>query len=130
MLQNLRVWGRGYYHGDMNGRIAQENDFPNPNDENDMDDYLPIPDDFEMDSSIVNRSTLDKTEISGHGRDLLSFCKATGFRMVNGRVGDDHSIGNFTCHTPAGSSLVDYCSMREKNFHLINNFFAGEINTF
>ena len=43
--------------GDMNGRIAQENDFLNPNDENDIDEYLPIPDDFEMDNSIVNRST-------------------------------------------------------------------------
>ena len=81
-----------------------------------------------MDNSIVNRSTLDKTEISGHGRDLLSFCKATGFRIVNGRVGDDYGIGNFTCRT--GSSLVDYCLMREKNFHLINNFSVGEINTF
>ena len=108
--------------GDMNGRIAQENDFLNPNNENDIDDYLPIPDDFEMDNSIVNRSTLDKTEISGHGRDLLSFCKATRVRIPNGRVGDDHGIGNFTCHTPAGSSLVDYCLIRDKNFHLINNF--------
>ena len=73
--------------GDMNGQIAQENDFLNPNDENDIDEYLPIPDDFEMDNPIVDRSTLDITEISGHGRDLLSFCKPAGFRIVNGRVG-------------------------------------------
>ena len=53
-----------------------------------------------------------------------------GFRIVNGRVGDDQGIGNLTCHTPAGSCLVDYCLMREKNFHLINNFSVGEINTF
>ena len=45
-------------------------------------------------------------------------------------MGDDYGIGNFTCHTPAGSSLVDYCLMREKNFHLIHNFSVGEINTF
>ena len=45
-------------------------------------------------------------------------------------MGSDHGLGNFTCHTPAGSSLVDYCLMREKIFHLINNFSVGEINTF
>ena len=45
--------------GGMNRRIAQENDFLNPND--DIDGYLSIPDDFEMDNSIGNRSTSDKT---------------------------------------------------------------------
>ena len=35
--------------GDMNVRTAQENDFSESTDDNDIDDYLPIPDDFELD---------------------------------------------------------------------------------
>ena len=31
--------------------------------------------------------------------------------------------------TPAGSSLVDYCLLREKNFHIVENFKVVEINT-
>ena len=67
--------------------------------------------------------------VSGHCKDLISFCRSTGFRIVNGRLGDDQDIENFTCYTPAGSSLVDYCLIRERNFELITNFYMGEINT-
>ena len=34
--------------GDMNGRISNENDFIENNEENSNDDYLPIPEDFDM----------------------------------------------------------------------------------
>ena len=115
--------------GDMNVRTAQENDFSESTDDNDIDDYLPIPDDFELDYTTIKKNTLDKTEISGHGKDLLSVSKSTRFRIINGRLGGDQDLGNFTCHTPAGSSLVDYCLLREKNFHIVENFKVGEINT-
>ena len=116
--------------GDMNVRTAQENDFLESTDDNDIDDYLPIPDDFELDYTTINKNTLDKTEISGHGKDFLkNFSKSTGFRIINRRFGEDQDLGNFTCHTPAGSSLVDYCLLREKSFHIIENFKVGEINT-
>ena len=59
--------------GDMNARTVQENDFLKSTDDNDIDDYLPIPDDFELDYTTIKRNTLDKTEISGHGKDLLNF---------------------------------------------------------
>ena len=68
-------------------------------------------------------------ELSGHHKQLLDFCKATGFKILNGRIGDDGKIGNFTCHTAAGSSIVDYCLTREHNFELVDNFHIGEINT-
>ena len=50
-------------------------------------------------------------------------------KILNGRVGDDSEIGNFTCHTPAGSSTVDYCLTKERNFDLVENFYVREINT-
>ena len=114
---------------DMNRRIANENDFIENNEENCNDDYLPIPEDFDYDNPIKKRNTLDTDVVSGHGKDVISFCRSTGFRIVNGRLGDDQNIGNFTCYTPADSSLVDYCLLRERNFELIKHFYVCEINT-
>ena len=42
---------------------------------------------------------------------------------------EDQGLGNSICHTPAGSSLVHYCLLREKKFHIVENFKVGEINT-
>ena len=115
--------------GNMYVRTAQENDFLESTDDNDINDYLPIPHDFELDYTTIKKNTLDKTEISGHGKDLLNFSESTGFRIINGRLGEDQDLGNFTCHTPAGSNLIDSCLFREKNFHIIENFKVGEIKT-
>ena len=56
--------------GDMNVKTAQENDFLESTDDNDIDDYLPIPDDFELDHTTIKKKTLDTTEITGHGKEL------------------------------------------------------------
>ena len=53
----------------------------------------------------------------------------TGFRIINFRVGEDGSIGNFICHTPKGSSIVDYCLTRERNFSVIKKFKVDDMNT-
>ena len=55
--------------GDMNGRIANENDFIENNEESSNDDYLPIPEDFDYDNPIKKRNTLDTDVVSGHGKD-------------------------------------------------------------
>ena len=52
--------------GDMNGRIANENDFIENNEENSNDDYLPIPEDFDNDNPIKKRNTLDTDVVSRH----------------------------------------------------------------
>ena len=117
--------------GDMNARIAEEVDFVENTDENAQDDYLPIPDEFEHDNScgVKKRKALDNKEVSGHAKELINLCRQTGFKIVNGRLGHDQDLGDFTCHTPAGSSTVDYCLARENNFDFIENFYIGDINT-
>ena len=115
--------------GDLNDRIGEKNYFVENNDLNAQDDYLPIPDDFEVNTNIRKRKPLNNIEVSGHHKQLLNFCKATGLKILNGRVGDDREMGNFTCHTSAGSSTVDYCLTRERNFDHVENFYVGEINT-
>ena len=103
--------------GDTNARIGEENDFVENNYLNAPDDYLPTPYNFEVDINVKKRKTLDNKELSGHHKQLLDFCKATGFKILNGRIGDDGKIGNFTCHTAAGSSIVDYFLTREHNLN-------------
>ena len=57
--------------------------------------------------SIQKRNTLDTDVVSGHGKDIISFCGSTGFfRIVNGRLGDDHDIGNFICYTVLQLAVV------------------------
>ena len=113
----------------MNARTSTENDYTENTEENSLDEYLPTPEDFELDNPIEPRSSLDSNETSGHGKDLINFCRTSGFRIVNGRLGDDKKARNFTCHTPAGSSLVDYCLVGQRNSDLIKNFSVGELNT-
>jgi hypothetical protein len=42
------------------------------------------------------RKSQDK-QVSEHGNFLLNLCKATGFRILNGRTGADKNLSNFTC---------------------------------
>ena len=108
--------------GDFNSRIPDENDCVESNDENSNDDYLPIPDDIELDTCNIERNTLDIGGISCRGRELINFCKLTGYKIVNGKLGSDKEIGNYSYHTVAGSSLVDYCLTRD-------HFYVSNINT-
>ena len=114
--------------GDMNARIAEEVDFVENADENAQGDYFPIPDEFEHDNScsVKTRKTLDYKEVSGHAKELINLCRQTSFRIVNGQLGHNQDLGDFMCHTPARSSMVDYCLARENNFDFIENFYIGD----
>ena len=90
----MKYEGRGevIIMGDFDSRIANENDCIKSKDENSNDDYFPIPDDIELDTCNIDRNTLDKGGISGHGRELIHFCKLTGYKIVNGRLGSDGKL--------------------------------------
>ena len=57
-----------------------------------------------------------------HGVLLLEFCKQAGFVILNGRVGDDAGVGQYTCITANGSSVGDYVLCREEDFNLLHSF--------
>ena len=58
--------------------------------------------------NLLTRYSMDKCHVNLHGRDLLEFCKGAGFLIVNGRIGEDRGIGEFTRVDTTGSNLVDY----------------------
>ncbi len=60
----------------------------------------------ESDDSIRYKFSQDKT-VNSYGRALIEFCKAMGFRIMNGRLHDDKNIGEFTYESDLGRSVID-----------------------
>jgi hypothetical protein len=58
--------------------------------------------------------------LSTRGKTLNELCIHTGLRILNGRISGDF-MGEFTCFTPNGSSVVDYFISSESliNFPVI-----------
>ena len=65
-----------------------------------------FPDDYVCDDNLPRISK--DTHINRNGRALIDFCKETGMRIMNGRIGDEASVGNYTYVGRTGSSVVDY----------------------
>ena len=114
--------------GDMNGRVGNALHFVA--DDDDIDDNLPLPRDYEPASEIKAKNSNDKDAISGHGKDLLSFCKSTEFRTMNGRRENGGGKGKLTCINAKSSNTVDYCLIREKTLKLVNEFSIGNLTTY
>ena len=85
--------------------------------EYDQLNHLPPPDDYVIDEvTCLPRCNKDK-KVNTAGRRLIDLCQICDLRIVNGRVGKDNAIGDFTCVKHNGTSTVDYvlCSSTEIN---------------
>ena len=56
--------------------------------------------------------------INEQGRMMVDWTRSLGLCMVNGRVGS----GDFTCVSPKGSSVVDYCLLFKDDLEVIADF--------
>ena len=117
----------GNYHllvmGDLNARSADKNDFI----DNDEIDSVP----FLRDQSVILSSFGDKrtscdTVCNSQGRCLLTFCKEFLLLIVNGRLGEDKGIGDYTYLGCNGKSVIDYLLLCEELFTYIKHFSIGE----
>ena len=52
---------------------------------------------------------------------LLDLCRKTGFRVVNGRIGEDAGVGKCTYVGSRGSSLIDYVVADTELFKYFSN---------
>ena len=109
--------------GDTNARTNNINDFIE-NDE--VDDYLPIDDQYLPDLTLEKRINVDKSPSNTNGTAMIEFCKSTGFRILNGRIDKNNSSG-FTCFSSNGNSVVDYALLKQDLFHLIKSFRVNEV---
>ena len=63
-----------------------------------------------------------------NGTYLIDFCKLTGMRIMNGRVGEDAVVGKYTCVKENGCSVVDYVLCRPDMIPYFNTFLVGDPN--
>ena len=60
--------------------------------------------------------------------ESIDFCKETGLRIINGRVGKDKGIGKCTYVGSAGKSVVDYVIASQCLFSAIDTFEVSDPN--
>ena len=127
-VSNYKKQGYVYIAGDLNARCGDRNDF--------IDDIMlsrnisnllqPL---INYDSDeIMNRKSMD-ISVNQFGRKLISLCKTTGLRIVNGRHHEDPN-GSITFFGPNGMSLIDYLLTESSHFKNILNFSSGIFTTF
>jgi exonuclease III len=93
--------------GDFNARISNTPDYIL----DDSNQYIPIHSDYLIDKALLQRKYQDQI-LDARGKDLLDLCISNQLRVLNGRVLGD-MFGSYTCHTPNGSSTVDYVFVSE-----------------
>ena len=70
----------------------------------------------------LTRYSNDKSRVNKHGTHLLELCKAVGMLIINGRLGRDKCIGDFTRVDTTGCSTVDYMICNPNLFQCIRDF--------
>ena len=111
--------------GDFNARTAYLDDRLLGEDDYHYIPYIPNETDLVMNEEPRPRNSKDKLFANQYGRDLIQFCSNTSLRILNGRsVGDE--MGEFTCYTHNGKSLVDYGLCHINTLQLVDSFVVGE----
>lgn len=109
--------------GDFNARVS---DFPDYVVDDSSDHIHVLPEDYLTDVPLL-RVSEDKG-FNNYGSQLLDFCKQTGLRILNGRVGADSYVGKYTYVSSIGKSVVDYVIASQSLFSRINTFSVDEPN--
>ena len=67
-------------------------------------------------------------KIDTYGRKLVTMCRDLNLKIVNGCLGTDNGIGDFTCHKKNRKNLfesvVDYCLVSESMLPFISDFYV------
>ena len=104
--------------GDLNARTAKEPDFI-------IDDEVKYVLDesfgYAVDSFNMSRVSKD-SETNVFGRFLLALCCSFSLHILNGRSGNDAGVGDYTCITHNGASVVDYVLVPTPLFDKVTHF--------
>ena len=111
--------------GDFNARSSIKPD--SVVDDDDVIHMPHLPNDYSPDM-YLQRFSEDQGHTNNNGNLLLDFCKQTGLRIMNGRVGNDYGIGKYTFVGHRGRSVVDYVLAKPDFFNFINCFDIHEPN--
>ena len=108
--------------GDFNARTALKPDYIESDDNSD----IPVMDELFAADSIAAypRGNLD-SGTNSYGDKLIDLCQSVPLRICNGRkLGD--VVGSYTCYLNNGHSVVDYCLVSPRIYHLVSTFVVNE----
>ena len=117
--------------GDYNAKTNVLTEFCTPIDGSDgeLDILIPTPDNqrHQMIENMYTtgklvRHSMDRAPSNKHGSRLLEFCEITDMLIFNGRIGDDHGVGQFSRDDTTGRSVVDYAIGTPVIFNQIDSF--------
>ena len=109
--------------GDLNARVSDMKDYVYEDNAHHM---CPLPDDYIADRELGRGNT--DNGINANGYLLIDFCKQTGLRIANGRVGRDAGVGECTFVGARGSSMVDYVLVSQDLLSKFSSFSIDEPN--
>lgn len=92
------------------------------NDDSYNENYVPLPELYKPDDQFAVRLNRDKKAMCKNGLQLIDFCKMTGVRILNGRVGKDKDVGDFTYYDRHGGSVIDYMMLSQEMFTSVQEF--------
>lgn len=119
-ISKYRNMGYVLILGDFNARTASEHDFIL----NDDDKYLPLNEDYTIDTNLTHRKSQD-TKICTRGKELLEICVSSRLRILNGRTFGDLN-GKYTSYQYNGNSVIDYCLCTEEQMSSILYFHVDD----
>ena len=95
--------------GDLNARTAKLIDYPQiyPGTDGGLEELTGPYIQNMFVENLESRKSRDQV-VNEYGRNLLQFCKTSGFRIMNGRLGNTSNTSEFTCFKHNGASIVDY----------------------
>ncbi|MCG8429717.1 MAG: reverse transcriptase family protein [Candidatus Omnitrophica bacterium] len=118
-IANYSKSGQCIVCGDFNARTSTQPDYLGDDSSTEHLNFHSI-----LNDSEINRNNMDCSKPDEHGKKLLSLCKSSGLRILNGRTLGD-CIGFYTCFSHTGSpSVIDYFLANEsllpeiKDFHV------------
>ena len=112
--------------GDFNSRVGHLPDFV---EHDNYDPYVHVlPDDYTNDMFLPRNS--QDTIVNRNGKLLIDFCKESGLRIINGRIGEDAEVGKYTFIGSQGKSVVDYVIVSPSLMELFKTFKVEEPNLF
>ena len=108
--------------GDFNARVGELIDCL----EKEEESHVPLPNDGNYEF-ILPRTTCDNKTTNQYGKWLIDLCSDNQMYILNGRTLGDF-MGKFTCHTPRGSSVIDYFISSRSLSNTIFNMYVHDLS--
>lgn len=126
LLQDIEIYsqqGDIVVQGDFNAYTSLEPDFIL----SDESPFASHTDTHYISDLTLPRNNLDTKRLNNSGKSLLSLCRESGLRIVNGRtIGD--LLGNFTSIHYNGCSVVDYTLVSMNLLKSVRHFKVHEFS--